>query len=501
MKTFYSSISRKKVELYEEIASGGEGHVYDTDQPGTVAKIYIENSSERTKKLKVMVKHPPAIASVENGYVSLAWPTDLLEREDGECVGFLMPKIKDGKSLLNVYNHRLRKRLLPNCNWQYLHVMAKNLAFILRSLHDKNYVVGDLKPDNIFVNGAGRISIIDVDSFQILNPDTQRIYRCSFASEEFTPPEMLGVDLRDIDRSEQQDRFGLAVIIWLLLLGGTHPFSGNWLGEEEDPPSIDERIKHGHWVHQPNSPLAPARTSTPLSIVHPDIQKLFHRCFTGGYREIHLRPSAQEWFQTLEKSVADLISCSSIESHFLSKTVGVCHWCAMKTQFGADPFPGKTVVKSPAMVSQTVSPKKQSNEPTKAPAHPTSSQTSKSPPIPIPVSQPQAKQSRWKLPLKTTLCTLLLSIFFESLPIPFLTPHILNEPSSKRSESENCDGIRAKIDLVEKSHNINLDTSINTMFWERYPELSREALKQDKEDEPWRREWCQIARQLLAEYE
>ena len=348
MKIFYSSISRKKIELYEEIASGGEGRVYETDQPGMVAKIYIENSTERAKKLKVMVEHPPAIASVENGHVSLAWPTDLLEREDGECVGFLMPKIKDGKSLLNVYNHRLRKRLLPNCNWQYLHVMAQNLAFILRSLHDRNYVVGDLKPDNIFVNGAGHISIIDVDSFQILDPDTQKIYRCSFASEEFTPPEMLGLNLPDVDRTEQQDRFGLAIIIWLLLLLGTHPFSCTWLCDEEDPPSIDERIKHGHWLHQPDSPLAPAKTATPLSIVHPDIQTLFHRCFTEGYRAISLRPSAQEWLQTLQKAVADLTICPSVESHFLSKTVDVCHWCVMETQYGAAPFPGKTLIKASA---------------------------------------------------------------------------------------------------------------------------------------------------------
>lgn len=336
MLSLISKNSNELIETREEIARSGEGIIYKTNKAGFLAKIYHSINQEKIEKLQVMVDNPPVDPTRTQNHISITWPKELLRDSYDKCLGFLMPEIKNGQTLINVYNPSLRHKKAPGFNWYYLHTTALNVALVIQALHHRKYVVGDLKPENLLVNERGLVSIIDTDSFQISDFRTGKVYYSPVTSQEYTPPEMFGKDVQAIKRSEEQDRFGLAVIIWLLLFG-YHPFSGKWLGEENQP-SIDELIRDGYWIYSFNSKISPNHLSIPLKILHPDLQKCFHKCFTDGHNNPSARPSATEWIAVLNTARKNLVCCSTYVGHYYTNNYGRCYWCERKEIIGFDIF-------------------------------------------------------------------------------------------------------------------------------------------------------------------
>ncbi|MFB2917876.1 helix-hairpin-helix domain-containing protein [Aerosakkonema funiforme] len=328
----------QRIELIKQISHGGQGNIWKTSQNGFVAKIYYSVDSILLEKLQVMVDNPPEDTMRKKGHVSIVWPEDLLTDSNGKFVGFIMPEIGNGQTLINVYNPSQRENMAPGFNWLYLHITALNVAIIVESIHAKNYIIGDIKAENLLVNPKALVSIVDTDSFQIRHPQTQEIYPCTVGSEEYTPPELIGKDFKTIDRLEIHDHFGLGVIIYHLLFG-YHPYEGvDKTGEK--PTNLNERISKTSWPHAPKSPISPSIISIPLDIVHPKIKTCFHRCFTVGSENPHLRPSAKDWRDALEVAIADLTDCPNEAGHQYAKTYGKCYWCERKLQMkGYDIFP------------------------------------------------------------------------------------------------------------------------------------------------------------------
>lgn len=153
--------------LNSPISKSGEGTIYKTSQHGFVAKIYHEPEAEKIQKLQVMIRNRPEDPTAAQGHVSIAWPEDILRDNLGKPLGFLMPEIQDSKTLLEVYNPKLRRIKKLSFNWQYLHATAENVAYIVDVLHGRGYVIGDIKDQNILVTSTASVSIIDADSFQV----------------------------------------------------------------------------------------------------------------------------------------------------------------------------------------------------------------------------------------------------------------------------------------------------------------------------------------------
>jgi WD40 repeat protein/serine/threonine protein kinase len=317
--------SGRSITLTKKLASSGEGTVWTTNLPGFLAKLYHTATEDRIQKLRIMVDHPPQNPMRHHHHVTFAWPQDLIQDETGQCLGFLMPEIVDGVKLSIVYNPKLRSRKAPRFNWYYLHTAALNFALALKSLHEESYVVGDIKPQNLLVNNRALISVIDTDSFQVIDPNTKAIYRCLVGSEGFTPAELLGKDLATLDQTEVHDRFRLGVMVYLLLFGD-QPFKGKWVGRGESPQPTD-LIRDGFWPYASNSMVQPGPNTIPLSIIHPQLQVCFQRCFTEGHRNPYARPSAQDWSEALKLAIADLRTCHLENNHFYSRTYGRCYWC------------------------------------------------------------------------------------------------------------------------------------------------------------------------------
>ncbi|MBD1214582.1 MAG: hypothetical protein H9534_17995 [Dolichospermum circinale Clear-D4] len=351
----------KSITLLKEIANSGEAKIWRTNQNGYLAKIYHSPTSERVQKLAVMIDHPPTEPNSHLHHVSFAWPKSLLKNAQGDCVGFLMPEIKDGKELIDVYNPRRRQTLKLEIDWRFLHTTALNIVSIIEALHIAGYVLGDIKPQNILVNNRALPSIIDTDSFQVKNPNNSKVYRCLVGSEGYTPPELMGKDFDIIEQTEVHDRFRLGVIIYQLLFGGNSPFQGKWTGAGETP-EPNELIRRGLWVNGSNNLIVAAARTIPLEIVHPEIQQCFLKCFNDGHNYPNLRPTAREWLEALRTGNDNLTICGRVDSHYYSRTFGNCYWCDRSAKLGVDIFPHVVTAKPSAVLESTSQPQVNSNQ-------------------------------------------------------------------------------------------------------------------------------------------
>ncbi|MDY6940778.1 MAG: GUN4 domain-containing protein [Cyanobacteriota bacterium] len=343
----------KPVTLSTELGGGGEGKIYAVlGEPSLVAKVYHldKQTAAQGKKLLAMYANPP------DDSFSIAWPVDLLQSSRGDrIIGFLMRKVTQSLPLHTIYNPKTRRDRVPFFNYFYLHRTARNLAAATATLHNKGYIIGDVNESNILVSERALVTLVDTDSFQVRDRRSREVYRCPVGKPEFTPPELQGEAFSSIDRTPEHDTFGLAVLIFQLLMEGTHPFDGVYLGTGEPPPK-ETRIGAGHLPYSPHifnyrpKPFAP-----PFSIVHPKIEHLFLRCFQSGHINPKLRPSAATWVRVLKEAEVGLRECSHNAQHRYGRHLSACPWCERTQKLGGrDPFPSKSAPRRPTLVPPAV---------------------------------------------------------------------------------------------------------------------------------------------------
>ncbi len=380
--------TNQPIRLTEQITNSGEGVIWRTDWSGTLAKCYHTSTPEqifklpgRISKLEVMIAHPLQDPNAHQSHISFAFPQSLVKDRQGNSVGFLMPEIKDGVELIDLYSPTVRKRKKLKINWYFLHTVACNLASLIAAVHQKGYVIGDLKPQNILVSDRALPSIIDTDSFQVRHPHTQKLYPCPVGTDGYTPPELIGKDFTLIEQDPHHDNFRLAVLIYQLLFS-YHPFGlGDWRGGG-DKPERNELIERGIWLESSrelrrNQTLAQQSISTrvqnsidkllnrksshrllahtpltiPLNIIHPEVQNCFLKCFNDGHNDPKLRPTAKDWYQALDVARNNLQTCSKTSTHVYLNSLNKCYWCQRKAQLKVDIFELSAQVKLTSRVN------------------------------------------------------------------------------------------------------------------------------------------------------
>lgn len=292
---------RESFELGEELGTGGEGIVHRlVDNEQQVVKLSRYPTTESWyKKLQFMIDNPPVLRPRPDGKAALAWPTDLVRSpKSRRPIGFTMPYVtgQTWYEFCHPKRTHVRRPVL-----RHKLVAMYNLAYVVKSAHDKSYVVGDINRKNVLVNRFGGVSVIDTDSFQVW--DGIEYHNCKVAHPEYVAPEVTGTNFGQIIRSYQSDLFGLAVLMFQSLHYGSHPYRVIPSQKNVSLPTIPSAMSHG-WtaVKQVDSAkniwLRP-RECPPLGALSPELQILFIRAFTEGHQHPELRPSAKEWMDTI----------------------------------------------------------------------------------------------------------------------------------------------------------------------------------------------------------
>lgn len=320
---------------------GGEGTVYailgDKDR---VAKVYHNPARVKVPKLEAMLHNPPADPTASSGHCSIAWPEDLLVDSRGQVIGFLMPSVQ-GVPIFCTFHPKQRIQKLPHLTYQGLLRIGRNAASAASAIHARGHCICDINQSNALVTPRGLVSIIDCDSFQIAESQSRRTYVCEVGVPEYTPPEHQGKRYADFASDETHDRFGLAVLIWQLLMEGNHPFAGQCLRVGK-PETMAERIATGRWVYDPGTrgTYRPRPASPDLNLLSPELRQLFQQCFIGGHQQPRARPDAQTWKKALERAERDLIVCVRNTSHYYGRHLKICPWCERHRRIGFESFPG-----------------------------------------------------------------------------------------------------------------------------------------------------------------
>lgn len=325
------------------LGAGGEARIYAV-LPGEqyVAKIYHQAEQAQARKLGAMLANPPEDPLAAQGKLSIAWPLDLLHTPSPESrfAGYLMPRVSGAQPLFHCYNPGARRTFYPTFDYLALHRVGRNLAAAVNALHSRGYVIGDVNESNILVSDSALVTLVDTDSFQVTDVGSETTFRCPVGKPEYTPPELQSLSFAATDRLPEHDRFGLAVLLFQLLMEGTHPFAGIYQGSD-DPPSYDERIRAGHYPHGARPvPYRPAPIAPSLDILHPAVRQLFTRCFEDGHLHPAVRPDARTWQRVLLEAETDLVSCAANPRHRYGAHLSACPWCERALLLGGrDPFP------------------------------------------------------------------------------------------------------------------------------------------------------------------
>jgi hypothetical protein len=335
-----STLDRLVLDAGLEIGAGGEAVVYELPgNVGLVAKVYHAPTIDRARKLTLMLANPPRMPAG----TSIAWPTDLLLDASG-FAGFLMPRA-EGPRLFEFYNPVTRRATAPAFHFGMMHRAGRNLAAAFDALHAAGYVVGDVNESNLLVSPAdASVTLVDADSMQVRDGDAGTTFRSRVGKAEFTPPELQGLSFDDVDRAPEHDRFGLGVLLFLLLMEGTHPFATR-MAPGVDALPVEERIRLGHFPHaREDDACHPPRMSPPFDTLHPGLRALFVRCFVSGHGDPAARPSPAEWQAALEEAEAELAQCADNAQHRHAPHLAACPWCERAAQLGGrDPFPAGAV--------------------------------------------------------------------------------------------------------------------------------------------------------------
>ena len=317
-------------------APGGEGTVFAvSNDPTLAAKVYHQPPSAQTiEKLTAMV------ALVKPQLLSLtAWPMGLLyHARTLQMAGFVMPRMSNCQQIQHLYNPVQRLTHFPRDGWAFQVRAAVNLAAAFDEIHRAGCLMGDVNERNELVSSQALVRLIDCDSFQVRA--NGKLYLCEVGVAHYTPPELQGKSFRGLVRTENHDRFGLAVLIYQLLFVGRHPYAGVYRGAG-DPP-FDQLIAEFRFAQGPAAHtwgMAPSPYTPTFADIPPDVGTLFRRAFERG-SEAGTRPRPTEWLSGLKRLELTIVDCAADPGHKYWRGAQSCVWCRLAQHGGPEYYFG-----------------------------------------------------------------------------------------------------------------------------------------------------------------
>jgi DNA-binding helix-hairpin-helix protein with protein kinase domain len=248
-----------------------------------------------------------------------------------------MPRIIGRKDVHHLYSPKSRRQEFSRADWRFLIHASANIARAFAVIHNTGCVIGDVNQGGVLIAQDATVRLIDCDSFQLVSGG--RKFLCEVGVETFTPPELQGRSFAGVVRTANHDNFGLAVMIFLMLFMGRHPFSGRYLGSAEMP--LSKAIREYRFAYSIRPQLTQMQRppgTPPLPIVGTELGVMFERAFE---REGSLgnRPGASDWAIALDALEKRQKQCSANPAHWHLAGLLNCPWCAMEGASNVSLFP------------------------------------------------------------------------------------------------------------------------------------------------------------------
>lgn len=271
------------------LAHGGEGFVYKLDiNPHYFVKICKDDTLNNQRKQTAFCDRLNAMLALEECRKAefLAWPQMPVFDAGKKVIGFVMPRA-NGRTLRALYAPCQVKRFFPGWDRLQITMTALNLVNAVQMLARHRVLVNDFNPDNFLIDKQGKVTLIDCDSFQIPSAgERQNTFLTRTFTPEYTAPELLfQPELFNQERTPEQVRFSLAVVVYMILMSGLHPYAqcGG-----SDPV---ENLKSGKCpLDKRRGVRLPVGWYKSVSWLPENLKEYFVKMFVDGYKSPMARP-------------------------------------------------------------------------------------------------------------------------------------------------------------------------------------------------------------------
>jgi len=308
----------------DRVGSGGEGKVYVAKKPQSKEKIAIKIFSEKKlsdsglfRKISAMVEMGNRNNKALIKHSRIAWPQLSIFDKNERFVGYAMKRAQ-GMPLTKLAHPKVYENHFSDMNREKVSQMLICLWKSVKFLHERDIYIGDINLNNVMCSPSYKTCWIDVDSFQIGNPDNPAsFYPCPVGRPELTPPEHQGTEnYAEIRRTRESDLFSLAILSFQCLMLGRHPFEHIGGGSPVD------NLRKGRVPYLSGGSVPGSEGAVPPGPWYNtwdwyiyDVKNLFQRALRDGLHDARLRPSADEWIKALNAYIYRLNNPGEKFSH------------------------------------------------------------------------------------------------------------------------------------------------------------------------------------------
>ena len=243
------------------------------------------------------------------------WPQTLIyhHQNEKEPIGYLIHAF-DRDSW-----HEWHECAVSSSTFQARLISTKNLADIVKQLHAKKYAAGHLSDRTILVSERGEVKLISVDA------SAGHTKKSLLQYPEFSPDRYCHASNDD---PFYCDRFALAVLIFMMIMNGAHPFHAD-----------NQKTEQDYTESPPQSPNDPSASVFSYGSIF-SFQTISNQYSEYGYLPARLRamfyrafatrmlPDPAEWYALLTDLEGNALHCTANETHWYDRDQGYCPRCA-----------------------------------------------------------------------------------------------------------------------------------------------------------------------------
>ena len=209
--------------------TGAGGSVYEIPGSKYCVKLFKPQDLANAAKRKRIISALKAMLEMSECARDprLAWPLGPIYDKNRGVIGFAMRRIPTGfKEFKVVFGGPASvKRNFPTMGRKELALAAKNFVDLLVDLESVGVRPADFNADNYLLNEQGEVLAIDTDSFMFYDR-SGKIHPSEVLVPEYAAPEILrNPKIASLERTVEQTRFSAAVLAFMLVMTGQHPYS------------------------------------------------------------------------------------------------------------------------------------------------------------------------------------------------------------------------------------------------------------------------------------